>query len=114
VKRLQPLTFFIDRALGERDVAQALRNAGALVEVHSNHFAPNEQDAVWLAAVAGKGWIILTKDQKIRYRILEQVAIAESNAQVFTFSSGATGGQEMAEAFEKALGAMGRFVTGNP
>lgn len=105
--------FFIDRALGNRGVAEALRNAGACVEIHDDHFTPNEQDAVWLSKVAQKGWIILTKDQKIAYRTLEQVAIAQSNARVFIFSSGSTSGLATAEAFKKALTRMERFAQGN-
>ena len=30
--------FFIDRSLGRRHVAQALRAAGAVVEIHDDHF----------------------------------------------------------------------------
>lgn len=45
------MRFFIDRSLGSQGVAQALRNAGARVEVHDDHFAVNEQDTVWLAEI---------------------------------------------------------------
>ena len=108
------LVFFIDRALGNRSVVEALRNAGACVEIHGDHFAANEQDAVWLPQVAQKGWIILTKDQKIAYRNLEQFAIAQSNARVFIFSSGSTSGVTTAEALKNALTKMERFAQGNP
>lgn len=106
--------FFIDRALGNRGVAEALRNAGACVEIHDDHFAPNEEDAVWLSQVALRNWIIVTKDEKIAYRNGEQSAIARTNARVFTFSSGNTSGLATAEAFQKALTKMIRFAQGNP
>lgn len=114
MNRSESLVFFIDRALGTQDVAEVLRKAGARVEVHHDHFTPNEEDAVWLSEVAQRGWIILTKDQKIAYRTVEQVAIAQTNARVFTFSSGITSGRAMAEAFEKALTKMERFAKGHP
>ncbi|MBV9387483.1 MAG: hypothetical protein JOZ78_13775 [Chroococcidiopsidaceae cyanobacterium CP_BM_ER_R8_30] len=57
------MCFFISRALGNHSVAEALRNAGACVEIQGDHFAADEQDAVWLSEVALRNWIILTKDQ---------------------------------------------------
>lgn len=59
-------TFFVDRSLGARDVPEALRSAGVLVEVHDDHFAPDTPDIVWLAEVGARGWIVLTKDSRIR------------------------------------------------
>lgn len=106
--------FFIDRSLGSQGVAQALRNAGACVEVHDDHFAVNEQDAVWLAEVALRNWIILTKDEKIAFRNGEQSAIARTDARVFVFSAGNTSGHTTAEAFQEALVRMNRFAQGNP
>ena len=38
-KKQKPV-FFIDRALGKRAVAEALRKAGAIVEIHDDHFPP--------------------------------------------------------------------------
>lgn len=100
--------------MGKNQVAEALRNAGAYVEIHAAHFALDEKDAVWLSEVAQKGWIILTKDQKIAYRILEQVAIAQSNARVFALSSGDISGSQMGEAFRKALNKMESLAKGYP
>jgi hypothetical protein len=51
----------------------------------------------------------LTKDEKIAYRTLEQVAIAQSDARVFVLVSGNLSGLEMGQAFQKALTAMERF-----
>jgi hypothetical protein len=42
-----------------------------MVEVHDDHFARDEEDRVWLQSVGEKGWVVLTKDQKLRYRPLE-------------------------------------------
>ena len=75
-------TFFIDRALGRKYVADALRNAGAKVEVHEDHFLPDAPDTEWLPEVSQRGWLILTKDDAIGRNILEQVAIANVRQQI--------------------------------
>lgn len=106
--------FFVDRSLGKRQVAAALSSVGALVEIHDDHFATDALDTEWLPEVARRNWIILTKDEKIAYRTLEQVAIAQSNARVFVLVSGNLSGLEMGQAFGKALTAMERFVEKHP
>lgn len=107
-------TFFVDISLGKNQVAEALRDAGACVEIHADHFALDEKDAVWLSEVAQRGWIILTKDQRIAYRTLEQVAIAQSNARVFALSSGNISGDQIGEAFGKALKTIERLARSYP
>jgi hypothetical protein len=48
----EPLVFFIDRSLGRRVIPNALRDAGARVEVHDDHFSQDAQDQV-----IGKGQV---------------------------------------------------------
>jgi hypothetical protein len=45
------------------------------VEVHDDHFAPDAPDAVWLRVVGERGWVVLTKDERIRRRPLEREAL---------------------------------------
>lgn len=59
-RRLKQPVFFLDRNLGRSVVAEALREAGAHVEVHNEHFAQDERDDVWLDAVGARGWIVVT------------------------------------------------------
>ncbi|MBW4455646.1 MAG: hypothetical protein KME55_24705 [Nostoc indistinguendum CM1-VF10] len=47
--------FFIDRALGKKYVADALRSVGANVEVHADHFSPDALDIEWLPEVSCRG-----------------------------------------------------------
>lgn len=58
-------TFYVDRCLGKA-VAAALREAGADVRLHDDHFSQGEQDADWIPVVSAHGWVILTKDKNIR------------------------------------------------
>jgi len=91
-----PLTFFVDRSLGARDVPDALRAAGARVEVHDDHFAPDTQDAVWLAQVGARGWVVLTKDSRIRRHPLELQALLAANVAAFMLTATDVTGADMA------------------
>lgn len=44
-------TFFLDKCLGNYNVAAALREAGAAVEIHADHFDQDTLDADWLPEV---------------------------------------------------------------
>jgi PIN like domain len=84
---------FIDRSLGVEPIRTALATAGLVVEIHEDHFARDEDDRVWLKAVGERGWVVLTKDQKLRYRPLEIAALRASNARVFVLTAGKSPGQ---------------------
>jgi hypothetical protein len=75
---------------------------GLLVEIHDDHFARDEEDRIWLRKVGERGWVVLTKDQRLRYRPLEIAALRASNARVFV-AAGNLRGSEIASVFVKAL-----------
>ena len=75
----EALIFFIDRSLGKKIVAQALRDSGETVEIHDDHFLPDAKDEDWLVEVGSRGWIVLTKDDRIRYRVTERTAIMSAS-----------------------------------
>lgn len=100
----EDLVFFVDRALGAEDVPNALRAAGAKVEIHSDHFAAKEQtDEAWIESVAKNGWAILTKDKRIRRNALERAALERSGAATFILTAGDISGSAMAQSWVKAL-----------
>ena len=49
-------------------VPNALRHAGEEVIAFHERFASGTEDSVWLHEVGRNGWILLTKDSRIRYR----------------------------------------------
>ena len=49
-------TFYVDHCTGKA-VVRALKDAGANVEHHSDHFAQDEEDEVWIPSVAARGWV---------------------------------------------------------
>jgi hypothetical protein len=108
--RVDPLTLFLDRSLGKHIVADALRQAGAAVELHDNHFRQDARDEEWLREVGRRGWIVLTRDDRIRYRFHERTALFQARVRAFVLVRRSLSGPAMAEAFVKALPAMQRFV----
>jgi predicted nuclease of predicted toxin-antitoxin system len=95
--------FFIDRSLGVEPIRTELGNEGLAVEIHDDHFRRDEEDHVWLRTVGENGWVVLTKDQKLRYRPLEIGALRASNARVFVLTAGNLRGAEIAAVFVSAL-----------
>lgn len=108
------VTFFIDRALGKHTVSSALRQAGARIELHDEHFAPEAKDEDWLLEVGRRGWAVLTKDKRFHNRVLELTAIARSRSRVFKLTTGGLQGPEMAAIFVRALKKMQRIAISNP
>jgi hypothetical protein len=49
------VVFFIDRSLGRKKVPEALRRAGATVEVLDDHFPNSTPDQIWLKEVGQRG-----------------------------------------------------------
>lgn len=110
----EPVVFFVDRSLGNREVAAALLDRGARVEIHDAHFASDAQDAEWIEAVGRLGWVILTKDKRIRHRPLELAAVRAVGARMFALTAGNLTGQEMAEIFARHVESMTRIALSEP
>ncbi|MGH7324614.1 MAG: hypothetical protein ACREJ9_08200 [Candidatus Rokuibacteriota bacterium] len=108
----EPLVLFVDRSLGKKIVAGALRQAGAQVEIHDDHFAPDALDEVWLREAGERGWIVLTKDRGIRYRAPALAAIRLATVRMFVLTAGDLQGPEMAAIFVKALPLIVRVARG--
>lgn len=73
------------------------------MEVHDEHFARDEEDRVWLKTIGERGWVVLTKDQRLRYLPLEIAALRASKARVFVLTAGNLRGIEIAAVFVAAL-----------
>ncbi len=80
--------FFLDRSLGKHRVATALRQAGATLHIHDDHFPPDAKDEHWLTEAGQRGWIVFTKDHRIRYRHVERLALMKSGVAAFILTSG--------------------------
>lgn len=68
--------FFTDRDLGKQ-FPQRLRDAGLVVERHGDHFLPDTPDTEWLPKVGRRGWVVITHDERIRYKANELAAVVQ-------------------------------------
>jgi len=95
---------FVDRNLGRRKIPDRLRQVHPNVITHDEIFAQNTDDEVWLKEAGRKRWIVLTKDERIRRKPGEQIAIVRSGARCFVLhpTKGMTA-EEMADVLVEAL-----------
>jgi PIN like domain len=93
-----------------RIVPQALREAGLTVVIHDEVFRPGTPDHIWLREAGRKGWIVLTKDTRIRYRENEKRALKEAGVAAFVFSGKDLTGSEIGASIVKALPKMQRLI----
>lgn len=103
-KELPPPELFLDRGLGRHVVAGALREAGLVVHVMEAVFGDDpkwRKDEVWIPEVAGRGWIILMKDDQVRMKPRERQALMSCGAKVFCITNANISGPDMAERFVK-------------
>jgi hypothetical protein len=96
--------------LGRKVIADALRKAGASVEVHDDHFEPATPDARWLSEVGRRGWVVLSKDSRIRSRTLERNALLHARVAAFILTSQDMTGQDMAKLFVDTLPKLHRYL----
>jgi predicted nuclease of predicted toxin-antitoxin system len=109
----EPLTYFLDRSLGRIKLASALRQAGLHIEVHDDHFVQDATDEEWLAAVGKDGWVVFTKDQRIRYHTRELGALISHGVRAFVLTAHDVTAEEMAAIFLRARGKIEKFLSGN-
>lgn len=99
----QPLQFFVDRSLGRHKVPSLLRVEGiqlhTLAEVYGIPADESVSDVEWLGLAGTQRWPVLMKDERVRYRPAERLALIEHNVQAFCLTSGNLRAQQMAEEF---------------
>lgn len=110
--RLASLTFFLDHQIGRYQVADALRGAGALVEVHLDHFPGDMADADWIPDVAKRNWVMITKDKNIRRNPLERAAYQAAGLRGFVCTGRDMNAKELGNLLVQCLPGMTRRVAG--
>lgn len=106
--------FFCDRNIGGKLFPGRLREAGIRVHAHDDHFAPDAGDEEWIPAVAARGWIVLTRDRRIRYRGLEREAVFSSGAALIVLVGGNAPTPELARNFINSCDRVLAFLDANP
>lgn len=110
----EPLTLFLDESLDATVVVEALREAGATVVRLTDHFDKGTEDRVWLDRAGTSGWIVLTRDQRIRYRRLELLALQAARVRAFVFTGGNVGMRDTGRILADALPRIERIVQRDP
>jgi hypothetical protein len=113
-----PLEFFIDRSLGRHVVPDALRAAGAIVhvmaDVYGERIGQGLADTEWLRDAGENGWVVLMKDDKIRYRPAELEALTASGVRAFCLTNANLRGAEMAQRFVEQLRKIEKIASDQP
>jgi PIN like domain len=90
-QREPPPEFFIDRSLGRRHLADALRGHGYVVHTLSSVYGEQKgqlvEDERWLADAGIHGWVVLMKDDAIRRRPSERDALDASGVRAFCLTN---------------------------
>jgi len=102
-KPLEPVTFFLDESLDSLSVVTALRDAGATVQRLTDIFPKGTPDEDWLAKAGESGWVVLTRDKRIRYRQLERLALQAAKVRAFVFTGGNVTGKDTGAILARAL-----------
>jgi hypothetical protein len=100
--------FFTDRDLGKQFPAR-LREAGLQVERHADHLLPATADEEWLPEVGRRGWVVLTHDERIRYKPNEREAVMRHGVALLVVQGQAPYPQ-LAEWFVQTLPRIEAFV----
>jgi predicted nuclease of predicted toxin-antitoxin system len=86
-----------------------LRAHSAEVHVHDDYFAQDAHDDTWLREVGQRGWVVLTKDTRIRLRHTELAALVGGRVRAFVLTRGDLTGEEMARILVSALPRISTF-----
>jgi hypothetical protein len=110
--------FFVDRSLGRHVVPDALREAGAAVhvmaDVYGERIGQGLADEEWLRDAGERGWVVLMKDAKIRYRPAELQVVVDHGLRAFCLTNANLRGVEMAERFVENLPRIVRIAKQKP
>jgi hypothetical protein len=95
--------------LGRKKVPNALRAAGLDVRVHDDLFPQGTEDVVWLREAGAHRWVVITRDDRIRYNRLEKEAVLAANLRFFSITSSSLTGDEAAALILSAVKTLSRL-----
>lgn len=88
---------------------EALRAAGVEIRVHDELFPQGTQDVEWLKEAGANGWVVVTRDDRIRYNQLEKQAVIAARLRFFSITSSSLTGEEAAALILSALDKVSRL-----
>lgn len=95
--------FLVDRSLGRHHLPDALRALGyvvhTLADAYGERRAQQIEDQEWIERAGRENWVVLTKDDRIRYRRAERDAFVAANLRVFCLTTAKLRGEDQAARF---------------
>jgi hypothetical protein len=82
---------------------QVLRERGVAVIRHDDLFPQETPDETWLQRAGSEGWIVLSRDGRIRYSPLAKAVCASAGVALFLLTGGNLSGEAEAKLVAKAL-----------
>jgi hypothetical protein len=87
----RPPEFFIDRSLGRKHLAGALREleltVHTMASVYGETRAQELEDEEWLRDAGRRSWVVLMKDDRIRTRPAERDALMKAGVRAFCLTN---------------------------
>lgn len=109
--QLEDFILYLDENLDNRQpILDILLSNHIQHHRHRDHFPRGTPDEVWLTFVAGRAWVVLTKDKRNRYNEIEREALRRHRVREFYFGSGNFTGADMGQALSACLGQMKALV----
>jgi hypothetical protein len=109
-KRLEQAIFYLDECIYSKLLLERMRAIGARVEHAGGAFPRGIEDQVYLTHCGRNGWIVLTRDQRIRRRPLERAALRAAGVAAFAFTAGQATAEETAQAIVPLLEKMANIA----
>ncbi len=103
-RRRESLRYYFDENLAGPDLIGPLKAKGVACISHRDVFPAGTEDAVWIPAVAEKGWVIVTRDVAIKSNPAERAAWKASGAVLLIIRGKGLSAADMVEIFLDAYG----------
>jgi hypothetical protein len=95
--------FYLDESIYSRVLFEVLQSAGVTVKRPGIDVPFGTRDEEWLTTAGGKGWIVLSRDQRVRHRTLEIQSLTEAKVGAFVLAAGQATAQATAAAILSKL-----------
>lgn len=80
------------------------------MRVHDELFPQGTPDVEWLRAAGLHRWVVITRDDRIRYNTLEKQAVVAARLRFFSITSSSLTGEEAAELILAAMPTIERLA----
>jgi hypothetical protein len=107
------MKFFFDENLGKQ-LSDGFKCFGEDTCHLLDYYDPGTKDEIWLEEIGKKGWILITKDRRIRRRPLEIEALKTNNVGAFFLSGKSMGKWESIKQLVQSWEKIQEIAKNNP